>query len=195
MSKKRNIFFSVGTVCILAAAVIFAKNLYEDYKVGIRTEEITKHIINEEKGKKLKEYDKDENSKIEMPTKKIGGKDYIGYLEIESINIKLPVMNFWSYENIRIAPARYKGSVYDDNMIILAHNFRSHFGNLHRLKIGDDVKFYDMDNNLFVYKVKNKEEIKGDNEEKLLSGKWDITLLTCTMDGRFRTVIRCEHKK
>ena len=122
MSKKRNIFFSVGTVCILAAAVIFAKNLYEDYKVGIRTEEITKHIINEEKGKKLKEYDKDENSKIEMPTKRIGGKDYIGYLEIESINIKLPVMNFWSYENIRIAPARYKGSVYDDNMIILAHN-------------------------------------------------------------------------
>ena len=191
MSRRAKKYFLIGTICILGAASIFANNVYEDYKVGKGTEIIVNKIISKNEDKKLREKSI-KNKKREMPVKEIDGKEYIGYLEIDSLKLKLPVMYSWSYENISTAPARFKGSVYENNMIVLAHNYKSHFGNLHRLKTGNIIRFYDMDNNRFIFRVKNKEEIKGDDVQKLQAGKWDLTLFTCSLDDRFRTVIRCE---
>ncbi len=42
----------------------------------------------------------------EMPTMDIDGRDYIGYLEMPTIGISLPVMSDWSYPLLRIAPCR-----------------------------------------------------------------------------------------
>lgn len=93
---------------------------------------------------------------MEMPKVIIDGNEYIGYLIIPSLGLELPVLSSWSYPKIRIAPARYEGSVYLNNMILLAHNYRAHFGKIHLLDTGDLVQFKDMDNNLFDFAVEKK---------------------------------------
>ena len=133
-----------------------------------------------------------DNPSMEMPVKTIKGHAYIGYLKIEALGLELPVLNQWSYPLIRVSPARYQGSIYEHNMVILAHNYRAHFGGLHRLESGDTIEFTDMADNTFQYKVRKVEEISGDNPDALLSEKADLTLFTCTLGGKSRVVVHCE---
>ena len=72
----------------------------------------------------------------EMPAVEIDGGRYIGVLELPSLGLELPVMESWSYPNLRVAPCRYGGSAYQDDLIIAAHNYASHFGRLKELKSG-----------------------------------------------------------
>ena len=58
---------------------------------------------------------------------------YIGILTIPSLGIELPVQDEWSYPNLKIAPCRYAGTVADGNLIVAAHNYRSHFGRIGEL--------------------------------------------------------------
>ena len=54
----------------------------------------------------------------EMTVTAIDGWDYIGYLSIPSIGLALPVMSEWSYPGLKIAPGRYAGSVFTDDLVI-----------------------------------------------------------------------------
>lgn len=187
---KRNLYFCIGILCIVLATILLIKNKTEDNQIEIKNKEIISKI---HKGDTLIDF-KDqykENKKIEMPIKIIDGYEYIGYLEIKDLDLNLPIMNNWSYENIRISPARYRGSVYKNDMIILAHNYRAHFGYIHNLKIDSIIQFTDMADNKFIYKVIKNEKIKEDEVEKLYKNEGDLTLFTCDMTGIYRTVIRC----
>ena len=77
-------------------------------------------------------------------------------------------------------------------MILLAHNYKVHFGKLHRLNIGDIIQFKDMNDNLFDFTVEKKEELDEIQVEDMVSGDWDLTLFTCTLGGEARTTIRCK---
>lgn len=55
------------------------------------------------------------------------GYEYIGYLSIPSIGLALPVMKQWSYAGLKIAPGRYSGSLYTDDLVIAGHNYNRHF--------------------------------------------------------------------
>lgn len=107
----------------------------------------------------------------------------------------LPIISEWSYTLIRISPARFKGSVYENNMIILAHNYEAHFVYLYKLVRGEEVEFVDMNDNHFIYNVKDVEKIRKDKMNELLLGNWDLTLFTCNLDGKFRIVVRCKTQK
>lgn len=132
------------------------------------------------------------NSDMDMPETEIDKNTYIGIIEIPSISQKLPVMSELTYPNLKIAPCRYKGSVYKNNMIIAAHNYQSHFGNLKNLKIGSAVIFTDTNGNRFNYVVSNIETIDGGDIEQMESGDWDLTLFTCTYGGKTRVTVRCD---
>ena len=56
----------------------------------------------------------------EMTVTDIDGWGYIGYLSILSIGLELPVMSEWSYAGLKVAPGRYSGSTYADNMVVCA---------------------------------------------------------------------------
>jgi sortase A len=176
--------------------MLFSKNLWEDYEVGKETESIKEKL--EEKNIAGAENptddrpDYEKNPHMEMPKVIIDGNEYIGYLIIPSLGLELPVLSSWSYPKIRIAPARYEGSVYLNNMILLAHNYRAHFGKIHLLDTGDLVQFKDMDNNLFDFAVEKKEELHKMQVDEMVAGNWDLTLFTCTLGGEARTTIRCK---
>lgn len=132
------------------------------------------------------------NPKIEMLEQEIHGIPYVGVLEIPALSLELPIVSQWSQANARIAPCRYKGSVYMDDMIICAHNYQSHFGNLPSLSIGDTIRFTDMEGNLFRYRVLEIEVMDGTAVEQMEAGDWDLTLFTCTIGGKSRFTVRCQ---
>ena len=132
------------------------------------------------------------NPKMEMPVKVIDGQEYIAVLKIPAFDLELPVLSQWSYPNLRIAPCRYQGSAYTDDLVIAAHNYTSHFGNLKNLQEGDTVIFTDMDDNVFTYKVALRETLMPTAVEEMSSGDWDLTLFTCTLGGSYRVTVRCE---
>lgn len=129
---------------------------------------------------------------MEMPTTNIRGYDYIGVLEIPALRLELPIMSTWDYTRLRIAPCRYLGSAYRHNMVLCAHNYVTHFGQIKSLSPGDGVRFTDTDGNVFSYQVAAIETLSPTAVEEMEAGEWDLTLFTCTVGGSTRVVVRCE---
>lgn len=129
-----------------------------------------------------------------MPLRYIEGNAYAGRLTIPVLHLDLPVMNDWNYRNLKIAPCRYAGSVYLDNLVIAAHNYLTHFGRIHTLSSGDEVIFTDTDGNSFVYTVAAIEILSPFSVRDMKESTWDLTLFTCTYGGQFRVTVRCQQK-
>lgn len=127
----------------------------------------------------------------EMPAVESGGQAYIGVLSIPALGLELPVIEEWDESRLKIAPCRFEGSAYLDNLIIAGHNYRGHFGGLRNLRPGDQLSFTDMDGNMFHYTVEELETLGGNDLERLEGGEWDLTLFTCTLARTSRLVLRC----
>lgn len=128
----------------------------------------------------------------EMPTMQIDGNDYIGYLELPTIGLNLPVMGDWTYPQLRIAPCRYEGSAYEDTLVIMAHNYDRHFGRISSMNIGDPVQFVDAQGNIFRYVVAAHETLQREDIAPMVSNEYDLTLFTCTYGGASRVTVRLE---
>jgi len=110
---------------------------------------------------------------------KLDGSEYISIVEIPDIGIELPVMSEWSYPNLKIAPCWYEGNPATKNMIIAAHNYRSHFGRIGDLSSDSEIIFIDVMGKTYHYEVVNIEQIAGTAIEKMEFGSaedWDLTL-------------------
>lgn len=129
---------------------------------------------------------------MEMPTAQIDSDRYIGLLNIPVLGLELPIMTDWSEQKLKLTPCRYAGSVYTEDLVIAGHNYRSHFGKLVNLTIGDEITFTDVDGNVFCYEVAARETLLPTAVEEMIGGEWDLTLFTCTFGGSYRTTIRCE---
>ncbi len=123
---------------------------------------------------------------------RINGYDYIGYLTIPALGLDLPVMANWSYGRLKTAPCRYTGLHYSDDMVIAAHNYKRHFGDIITLKPGDVVVFTDMQGLQLVYTVTLTEIIAADAIDLMVGSGHDLTLFTCTYGGANRVAVRCD---
>ena len=131
------------------------------------------------------------NPGMEMPTYHRNGQDYIGLLEIPALELKLPIISEWSYSRLKKAPCRYVGSAYTNDLVIAAHNYPTHFGNLNKLYEGAKILFTDVDGNVFSYRVELKETLGPNDVEYMKDSGWDLSLFTCTPGGKYRVTIRC----
>lgn len=103
-------------------------------------------------------------------------------------------MSQWSYPKLKKSPCRYRGSVYKDDLVIAAHNYRTHFGRIKDLSEGDEVIFTDIDGNIFYYEVALLEILAPNAVVEMESSEWDLTLFTCTLGGASRVTVRCKRK-
>ena len=133
-----------------------------------------------------------------MPMVNIDGYNYIGTLVMPSLGLRLPVMASWDYDRLKISPCRYSGSYYTDDLVICAHNYKSHFGPLRWVKFDSDVYLTDVDGNVHHYKVDNIETLPPTDIEEMITSEtedgnsmWDLTLFTCTPGGASRMAVRC----
>lgn len=196
MNKWSKRFIGIGILCLLAAFCLTAYNIWSDARAGETADSALQQMkqFQEDTVNPSEEEIPDYilNPEMDMPTQEIDGQDYIGTLVIESLGLSLPIISEWSYPRLRIAPCRYAGSAYLDNMVIAAHNYKSHFGRLKNLSQGDTVTFTDIDGNVFNYQVVEIETLPPYSIQEMTSGDWDLTLFTCTIGGQARVTIRCE---
>ena len=126
-----------------------------------------------------------------MKTTNINGYDYIGTITIPTINLELPVMSEYDYNRLEIAPCRYYGSIYTNDLIICAHSYKTHFKYIDKLKQKDLILFTDINNNTHVYEVLEIEILKPTEVSEMINSDFDLTLYTCTYDGQNRITVRC----
>lgn len=131
-------------------------------------------------------------SAFNMTEVEIDGYAYIGYLSIPKLELELPIMADWDYTRLRIAPCRYTGSVRGEDLVIMAHNYASHFGGLSKLSEGDSVIFTDMDGIVTAYEVVAQDVLAPNAVEEMTAGDFDLTLFTCTYGGKSRVTVYCD---
>ena len=131
----------------------------------------------------------------EMTEVEIKDNRYIGFLSIPDLGLELPIMSTWSYPQLNIAPCRYTGSVRGEDLVLMAHNYDSHFGRLSQLDLGDGVSFTDMDGQTIYYEVVGKDVLDPSAVEEMTSGAFDLTLFTCTYGGGSRITVYCDRIK
>ena len=190
--KIGTLLLSLGIVFLVFALALVAYNYYENIMAGQNANELMEEL-NKTIGiskKTIPDYLLNPNK--EMPTLEIDGYLYIGTIFLPTLNIELPVMSTWSYEQLLIAPCRYEGSVYNGTAVIAAHNYDSHFGRLNKLDIGDEVVFKDVEGNLIPFKVAVKEVLSPFDVDRMVDSNYDLTLFTCTIGGAYRVTIRCK---
>ena len=211
MKHKGRFLILTGLLLVAAALFLAAYNLYDEARAKRSATEIMASLeadipgvlspepfeITEETNTAalLEEVEIPDyllNPDMEMPVEKIDGIDYIGVLRIPTLELELPIISEWSYQKLKIAPCRYSGSAYQDDLIIAAHNYNSHFGNLKNLREGDTATFTDMDGNVFTYEMVELEILQPTDIEGMESGEWDLTLFTCTIGGSSRVTARFE---
>ncbi len=207
MSKRGKLCTALGLLLLLAALGLTAYNLWLDARasmsVDVVLERLTPTLSSRQSelpplgsGEALEEAfvpDYVLNPEMAMPEENIDGRSYIGVLDIPALGLSFPIISEWSYDALQIAPCRYSGSAYLDNLVIAGHNYRSHFASLPQLQPGDTVTFTDMDGNVFSYAVSSLETPSPYAVSDMTSGDWDLTLFTCTVGGQSRLAIRCDH--
>lgn len=193
-----------GVLLIMASAALLMKNQAETQAATDSVESLLPQIqaaiddnIAKEKQTSVTPVLTDDNvalpepEKTELTVVDIDGYGYIGYLSFPTLNMSLPVMDTWSYPQLKISPCRYSGCVYDDNLVVMAHNYERHFGNIDQLDIGDMITFTDMDGDSIYYEVLVVEVVQPTAVEEVVNGDYDLTLFTCTYSGKTRVTVRC----
>lgn len=190
-AKRGTVWINAGLLLIAAALFLSVYNEWESHEARDSARQVIAQLCDElptEAGEPTTLPD----VRREMPVKTINGRDYIGVLSIPSLELELPVISQWDYPALKVAPCRYSGSLYQDNLIICAHNYASHFGKLKELQPGDIVLFTDMDEHVVTFQMVERETLNPMDAEGMEAGDWDLTLFTCTIDGQTRVTIRFE---
>lgn len=205
MKKIRGWYWiMIGAMLLIAALLLVLYNIQQDYRGAETAQEIlpalqakmTTTVSEEDRQVLSLEEDWLEEYTEELPPEEVlievDGKTYIGTISIPSLGIELPVLSAWSYSNLKLAPCRYAGTIVEGNLILAAHNYRSHFGKIGNLNSGDLLYLTDGSGVLHTYEVVQTELIAGHDVPAMESNAedWDLTLFTCTMSGRNRVTVR-----
>lgn len=200
----------LGAMLLLAALFLVMYNLHEDKKGQDQSAEILSQLREKlpepteapllpdfsEAEDLFAQYEETTEPEEIVPEEtliEVDGQMYLGIISIPSLGIELPVLHEWSYPGLKISPCRYKGSVYTGDLIIAAHNYRSHFGRIQELNSGDLLIFTDGNGVAHRYSVLQSEMINGRDIWSMEFGSadfWDLTLFTCTLSGQSRVTVR-----
>ena len=101
MPKKAGIVFVIiGAVLILSALSLFLFNQNEDAQAGQEAEKLLIDVQAEIQEKETASSTRPESlEETEMPVAEIDGREYVGYLSIPDLELELPVMSEWDYQN------------------------------------------------------------------------------------------------
>ena len=207
MKNKRriigNIVIIIGIALLLGAGGLFMYNAATSEKQERQSDELVMQIKEEIKTAAV--YETEEKNGLTEETEttvimeqyefapvEIDGILYDGYLTIPSIELEMAVYDTWNDDLLRKSLCRYYGAPDSDDFIIAGHNYKSSFGKLKKMSVGDEVYFTDMNGNVTAYTVKQIEVIGGTEISRMLEGDWDLSLYTCTYGGSDRLTIRCD---
>lgn len=193
-SKLSSALIIFGVILLAASLALFLHNQQEQLQAGRASEAAIPKVV-----EAIQDRQKEQPATSPVPQQirvmsvvEINGNGYIGFLSIPTLELELPIMTDWSYPQLQIAPCRYSGSTFSDDLVIMAHNYEKHFGKLSKLTLGDTVLFTDMDGETWEYEVVAKDILDPTAVEEMISDDYDLTLFTCTYGGQQRVTVRCD---
>ena len=188
MPKKSGvILISLGAVLILAALLLFLHNRSEDRRAGQEAESLL------EDARSAMAADTDPEPQEEFAEEITY--DYAGVIAIPDLSLELPVIDQWSYARLKVAPCRQSGAAADGDLVIAAHNYKSHFGYLDRLEPGASVIFTDMEGTVYRYAIEGIRQLAPEDAEdvsSVFSSEYPLVLYTCTPGGKARVAVFCQ---
>ena len=132
------------------------------------------------------------------------GKEYetIGIVTIPKLNITYPILSETTDELMKVAPCKFHGANPNEvgNLCIIAHNYKRKgvfFSDVPTLVTGDIVEIQDLSQRTIQYEVYDVHTVNPDNVEdtsQKTNGRKEVTLITCTDDGKQRVIVRCKEK-
>lgn len=192
--KIGHLLIVLGVLLLAGAGVMVMKHKREDQEAGKQSVIVLEslQIMEVTEPDPAVKPDYMYRPQMDMPKQTVDGIDYVGMIKIPTLELTLPVIHETTKKYLKIAPCRYAGSAYQDDLVIGAHNYETHFGNIGNLQYGDPVTFTDIDGNVFSYVVADIEILQPTQVEEMCSGEWPLTLYTCTLGGQSRVTVRCE---
>ena len=201
-AKLGTVLMILGILLVVGSLTLMAYNAQEDMEAGESVQVLMPQIVEaiNTRQEELQEapptvpvpMPPTEAEDREMTVLDIDGHGYIGFVGIPKLNLELPVMADWSYPRLKIAPCRFTGSLYSDDLVIMAHNYARHFGGISGLTPGDTVTFTDMEAVTTTYVVVALDVLQPVAVEEMSAGEYDLTLFTCTYGGKSRVTVRCD---
>ena len=187
MPKKSGvILISLGAVLILAALLLFLYNRSEDRRAGQEAESLLEDVRSTMAANADPEPQEEPAEEITY--------DYAGVIVIPDLSLELPVIAQWNYARLKVAPCRQSGAAADGDLVIAAHNYKSHFGYLDRLQPGASVIFTDMEGTVYRYAVEEIRQLEPEDVEdvsSVFSSEYPLVLYTCTPGGKARVAVFC----
>ena len=187
MPKKSGvILISLGAVLILAALLLFLYNRSEDRRAGQEAESLLEDVRSTMAANADPEPQEEPAEEITY--------DYAGVIAIPDLSLELPVIDQWNYARLKVAPCRQSGAAADGDLVIAAHNYKSHFGYLDRLEPGASVIFTDMEGTVYRYAVEEIRQLEPEDVEdvsSVFSSEYPLVLYTCTPGGKARVAVFC----
>ena len=199
-SHRGNFLIFLGLIMIIGALGLTAYNIWDGNRAEQAANQISDALID-----KIK----DDDSAMQvpmfdpatpMPSVEIDGVEYIGILEIPSLDLRLPVTMEWDYNLLKTAVCRITGSYYSDDLVICGHNYTKVFSPIKWIDIGEDVYLTTVEGMMIHYIITNRETLEPTNVEAFVSNihnsdtstlDWDMTLFTCNIGGQTRCAVRC----
>lgn len=184
----------LGICCLLSSLGLLLYNRWEEENAQNAAQHIlldVRESIQDNTGKETGGEKSDWDGAAAMPAAQVDGYDCIGVLTIPVLNLELPVLSDWSYAKLKVAPCHYFGSCYEENFVIAAHNYPSHFGSLSELQPKDLILFTDISGSVYGYEVVLLETLPANATEEMITSGFDLSLYTCTPSGASRVTVRC----
>lgn len=194
----------IAGICIVAGIALLAVPFFYKMHGKSETDKLLKEFeqileedaYEEEVRQEIWEGDKASGSEEDTPL--FLEENVIGIIEIEAIDIRLPIVEGTSSKDIAYAIGHMSetapiGAM--GNCVLAGHNGSRNgvfFTNLNQLVLGDKVKLIERNGEVHLYEVADMfiigpydNEVKAQGEEEIL------TLLTCAENGTKRYIVRC----
>lgn len=194
----------IAGICIVVGIALLAVPFFYKTHGKSETDKLLKEfeqIVEEgayEEEIKQEEPESEQASGSEEDTALLLEENVIGIIEIEAIDIRLPIVEGTSARDIAYAIGHMSetaplGEV--GNCVLAGHNGSRNgvfFTNLNQLVVGDKVKLIDRNGEVHLYEVSDMFIVGPyDNEVKVQGEDEFLTLLTCAEKGTKRYVVRC----
>lgn len=187
---SKNAKITLGVLLLFLGVVCLTYTYFKSIKTNLFNEKNLRYFEQVDIEETIEEV---EETISEETTKPIIEYNYIGYLEIEKINLKRGFVSLNSkYNSVSYNIMLIKGSSMPDvkngNLILAAHrgnSFVSFFDKLYKLNLGDEAKIT-YNNKVYTYRLVNTylEEKDGRLAIYRNENKNTLTLITCTRNDK-----------
>lgn len=122
----------------------------------------------------------------------------LGVINIPKINSKYPIIAETSDALLKVSVCKFWGSNPNEvgNLCLVGHNYRDSrfFGKVPTLVVGDVIEITDLEGKTLKYSVYDIFTVYPTDTKctsQLTQGKKEVTLITCTDNGKQRVVVKC----